>query len=87
MQKEIQLSGVQIEITSTCNFKCNFCPVSGQGGIFPMPSRKDLMSLSTLTAAKDNMKTSTNKFVTGRSSSINMATNDIYGKLHNLNQI
>ena len=48
---------------------------------FPMPSRKDLMSLSTINAERDLMKTTTSKFVSKRTASTNMTSNDIAGKL------
>lgn len=48
---------------------------------FPMPSRKDLMSLSTINADRDLMKTTTSKFVSNRSTSVNMTSGDIAGKL------
>lgn len=47
---------------------------------FPMPSRKDLMSLSTINASKDYMKTTTNKFNSKRSQSTNLSNADIEGK-------
>jgi len=47
---------------------------------YPMPSRKDLMSLSTIDANKDAMKTTTRKFSTRRFESTNLNTGDIYGK-------
>jgi len=36
---------------------------------FPMPGRQDCMSLNTIQAGKDNMKTTTVKFSTVRSTS------------------
>lgn len=48
---------------------------------FPMPNRKDLMSLSVINKDKDLMKTTTNKFVSNRSASMNLFTKDIDGKL------
>jgi hypothetical protein len=36
---------------------------------FPMPGRTDCMSLNTITSMKDNMKTTTVKFSTVRSTS------------------
>ena len=47
---------------------------------YPMPSRKDLMSLSTITPLGDNMKTTTRKFQSGRADSSNLTTGDISGK-------
>lgn len=47
---------------------------------FPMPGRKDLMSLSTLTAERDAMKTTTSKFYTRRGMSQNLTVGDILGK-------
>ena len=49
---------------------------------FPMPNRADLMSLSTIRADKDGMKTTTFKFQSGRSSSNNLNSRDIDGKLY-----
>ena len=46
---------------------------------FPMPNRKDLMSLSSIQET-DGMKTSTVKFQTKRDLSNNLATKDIGGK-------
>ena len=46
---------------------------------YPMPGRKDLMSLSTIDFGKDNMKTTTRKFATGRFDSANLNTGDIDG--------
>jgi hypothetical protein len=51
---------------------------------FPMPGRKDLMSLSTLNADRDAMKTTTSKFYTRRGMSQNMQVNDILGKFLSL---
>ena len=45
-----------------------------------MPGRKDLMSLSTIDAQKDSMKTTTRKFATRRFESSNLNTGDIEGK-------
>ncbi len=57
--------------------------VSGFGNIdpfnYPMPGRKDLMSLSTIDASKDAMKTTTRKFATKRFESSNLHTGDIEG--------
>jgi len=36
---------------------------------YPMPQRSDCMSLSTINANKDGMKTTTFKFATGRGNS------------------
>ena len=47
---------------------------------FPMPSRKDLMSLSTINAEKDYMKTTTYKFNSIRAQSTNLSNADIFGK-------
>jgi len=52
---------------------------------YPFPGRKDTMNLSNITRDADNMKTSTVKFTSTRSSSHNMFTRDIEGavpKLH-----
>ena len=49
---------------------------------YPMLNRADLMSLNTITAKQDGMKTTTFKFQTGRGVSHNLATSDIIGKLH-----
>jgi hypothetical protein len=52
---------------------------------FPMPKRQDLMSLSVINREKDLMKTTTSKFISNRSASMNLHTNDIQGavpKLH-----
>ena len=47
---------------------------------FPMPNRKDLMSLSTIDAKKDYMKTTTSKFTSKRAASTNLSNADIEGK-------
>lgn len=47
---------------------------------FPMPGRKDLMSLSTVNADRDAMKTTTSKFYTRRGLSQNLTVGDILGK-------
>ena len=47
---------------------------------FPMPNRADLMSLSVINKDKDWMKTTTNKFISSRSASMNLHTKDIDGK-------
>lgn len=47
---------------------------------FPMPNRKDLMSLQTLNPMKDTAKTTTKKFNSGRTESNNLNTSDIAGK-------
>lgn len=52
---------------------------------FPMPSRVDCMSLNTITAGRDGMKTTTAKFGSSRVASNNLHTGDIDGaipKLH-----
>ena len=49
---------------------------------FPMPSRGDLMSLQTIAAKKDNLKTTTKQFTTVRNTSSNLHTSDIDGKFH-----
>ena len=49
---------------------------------YPTMNRADLMSLSTINGMKDNQKTTTSKFVTGRSNSNNLHTKDIEGKLN-----
>jgi hypothetical protein len=46
---------------------------------FPMPCRQDLMSLSTIQKV-DGMKTTTVKFQSCRSGSLNLTTSDILGK-------
>ena len=48
---------------------------------YPMPSRKDLMSLSTINAS-DNLKTTTKNFITNRYTSTNLNTSDIQGKIN-----
>ena len=50
-----------------------------------MLNRADLMSLNTIGAKVDGMKTTTSKFATVRGVSHNLATNDIQGKLHSIN--
>ena len=47
---------------------------------YPMPGRKDLMCLQTIDFSKDQMKTTTRKFATGRLESSNLNTADIEGK-------
>jgi hypothetical protein len=47
---------------------------------YPMPGRKDLMSLSTIDPNRDAMKTTTRKFSTRRFESSNLNTGDIEGK-------
>jgi hypothetical protein len=44
-----------------------------------MPGRRDLMSLSSIEAYKDGMKTTTRKFSTRRFESSNLSTTDIEG--------
>ena len=44
-----------------------------------MPGRRDLMSLSTITGAADNTKTTTKNFATGRVQSYNLDASDISG--------
>lgn len=51
---------------------------------YPMPNRKDLMSLSTLSAERDAMKTTTSKFYTRRGMSQNLTVADILGKFFNI---
>lgn len=46
-----------------------------------MPNRADLMSLSVINRDRDYMKTTTSKFISSRSASMNLHTNDIEGKL------
>ena len=48
---------------------------------YPMPGRRDLMSLSTISQSMDQMKTTTKRFTTGRGDSSNLDTSDIAGKL------
>lgn len=54
---------------------------------YPMPNRKDLMSLQTINPGKDLAKTTTKNFVTGRLESNNLNTSDIAGKLRFSNLI
>jgi len=57
---------------------------------YPMPSRGDLMSLQTMGAKKDNLKTTTAQFTTVRNTSSNLHTSDIHGavpKLHGSKQV
>ena len=52
---------------------------------YPMPGRKDLMSLSSIQGTKDGCKTTTNPFITKRMASNNLTTLDIEGaqpKMH-----
>ena len=49
---------------------------------YPMPNRSDLMSLQTISAKMDNVKTNTGRFTTQRNTSTNLWTTDIDGKLH-----
>ena len=48
---------------------------------YPSLNRKDLMSLSSI-GANDGCKITTNKFLTKRSASNNLATSDIDGKFY-----
>jgi len=48
---------------------------------YPFPGRKDTMNLSIINRETDGMKTSTSKFMSVRSTSHNMFTRDIEGKL------
>ena len=47
---------------------------------YPMPSRGDLMSLQTISAKADNVKTTTSRFNSIRNTSDNLFTQDIQGK-------
>ena len=47
---------------------------------YPMPGRKDLMSLSTINQG-DTAKVTTKQFTTSRYDSFNLQTKDIEGKL------
>ena len=47
---------------------------------YPMPNRKDLMSLNTINQQNDGTKTTTKKFVSQRIESNNLHTGDIEGK-------
>jgi hypothetical protein len=51
----------------------------GDDGV-KMPSRSDLMSLSTINKKADAVKVTTSKFTTMRGASNNLTTNDISGK-------
>ena len=55
---------------------------SGDPFNYPMPNRADLMSLQTISAKADNVKTNTNRFTTVRNTSNNLWTTDIEGKFH-----
>lgn len=46
---------------------------------YPMPNRKDLMSLQTINPNKDFAKTTTKSLITGRLESNNLNTSDITG--------
>ena len=46
---------------------------------YPMPGRRDLMSLSVIDHNKDNFKVTTNKMTTNRNISQNLTTQDIQG--------
>lgn len=48
---------------------------------YPMPNRKDLMSLSVIDKGRDGFKTTTNKMTTMRQTSQNLNTHDIDGAL------
>ena len=54
---------------------------------YPMPSRGDLMSLQTIGAKKDNLKTTTKTFTTVRNNSSNLHTSDIDGKFQILMKV
>ncbi|CDW78556.1 UNKNOWN [Stylonychia lemnae] len=57
---------------------------------YPMPNRKDLMSLQTIHPQKDIAKTTTKKFQSSRMESNNLNTSDIHGaspKLHGSKQV
>ena len=53
---------------------------------YPMPSRKDLMSLSTINQ-QDHAKVTTKQFTTSRYDSFNLHTKDIEGKFGSCNLI
>lgn len=46
---------------------------------YPMPGRRDLMSLSVIDQNKDSFKVTTNKMTTNRNISQNLTTQDIQG--------
>jgi hypothetical protein len=57
---------------------------SGDPFNFPMPNRRDLMSLSTINPAADTAKTTTKKFQSSRMESNNLNTSDIAGTYFHL---
>jgi hypothetical protein len=52
----------------------------GDNNLYPMQSRSDCMSLGTISANKDNVRTGTQRFTTGRVGSENLNVSDIQGK-------
>ena len=47
---------------------------------YPMPGRKDTMSLAVITAERDQTKVTCNQYVSNRNSSQNLSNQDIDGK-------